>query len=62
MAKFDDNSELAGLIKKYTVNRFVPYVLPTPDHHSKATTPEQRLEIVRRISENAVNRIRILCQ
>lgn len=60
MARFD-NQELAGLIAKYTRGNFVPFVLPPPKFRVANRTYEGTLNQVRKLSENAVNRIR-LCQ
>jgi len=58
MAKaFDDNSELAALIKKYTRSTFMPFILPSPKLTPRARTYDDTLAYVRNISENAVNRI-----
>jgi len=57
MAKFNDNTELAALIKKYSRDTFVPYILPPTRFTPRARTYEDTLNYVRKISENAVNRI-----
>ena len=56
MARFA-NSELLGLIDKYTRGNYVPFVLPPVKYRVKGRTYEMRLAQVRRLSENAVNSI-----
>ncbi len=57
MAKFSANTELAILIKKYSHNNFVPFILSPPKHGVRGKTYDHTLEHVRKLSENAVNTI-----